>query len=65
LKSFNDNIKLAIYWVCLGASLVVYAHENFASKDAIKKLDTVSTQADITRLENKIDRINDYLLEHK
>ena len=35
----KDEIKYAIYMIVLGASLVVYAHANFASKSTVEKMD--------------------------
>lgn len=65
----NEQLKLIIYWVGLGASLVVYAHANFATKEKVDKntakLESVATDKDIERLENKLDLITKYLLERK
>lgn len=35
----REEIKFAIYMIVLGASLVVYAHSNFASKTTVEKMD--------------------------
>jgi hypothetical protein len=65
----NEKLKPIIYWVGLGASLVVYANSNFATKEQVdrntKKLESVVTKEDFNRLEVKIDAINTYLLNKK
>jgi hypothetical protein len=33
------EIKYALYLIFLGASLVVYAHANFATKSTVEKMD--------------------------
>ena len=35
----RDEIRYAVYMIALGASLVVYAHANFASKSTVEKMD--------------------------
>jgi len=65
----SEQLKIILYWVGLGCSLVVYAHANFTTKDELKDLRAqVSRQAekeDIRRLERKIDKLTNYLLERK
>lgn len=66
---FFDQLKLVISWVGLGASLVMYAHANFTTKEEVNKLETkVEKQAskdDITRIEKKLDTLTEYLLNNK
>jgi hypothetical protein len=65
----SEQLKIILYWVGLGCSLVVYAHANFSTKDELKDLKIqVSKQAeksDIERLERKIERLTTFLLERK
>lgn len=35
----RNEIKYAVYMIALGASLVVYAHANFASKSTVEEMD--------------------------
>lgn len=34
----KNEIKYAVYLIVLGASLVAYAHSNFATKDDVKEM---------------------------
>jgi HAMP domain-containing protein len=65
----EDKLKTIIAWVGLGASLVVYAHANFAAREDLEKnterLDRVATSDDMKRLEAKVDGITLYLLNNK
>jgi hypothetical protein len=66
---FGDQLKSIIYWVGLGASLIVYAHANFSTKEAVlkveKKIEGQASKEDILRLENKVEKIYDHLLRTK
>jgi hypothetical protein len=65
----DAKLKLIIYWFTLGAGLVLYAHANFSTVDQVNKIEikveNQATSQDIYRLEAKIDKIKDYLLERK
>lgn len=65
----NLNLKQIIYWVGLGAFLVVYAHANFSTTKQVEKLEEKverqATSSDIARLEGKIDTLTFYLLKGK
>lgn len=67
--NITDQLKPVIYWVGLGASLVVYAHGNFTTKEEVSKLEEKvekqATKEDVARLEGKIDALNNYLLNKK
>lgn len=69
MGKLSEQLRLIIYWIGLGASLVVYAHANFATKESVvlntAKLEKVATHRDIARLESKIDQLTLYLLENK
>jgi len=63
----NKNVEFAVWLIgtglILGTSLVVYAHSNFATKEAIielkesrnRELDDIKSS--LQRIENKIDSI--------
>lgn len=65
----DQKLKAVIYWVGLGASLVVYAHANFTTKDEVNKLELKverqATKEDVNRLEVKIDKVVEHLLNTK
>jgi cell wall assembly regulator SMI1 len=65
----TEQLKPIIYWVGIGASLIVYAHANFATKERVEentaKLESVATVKDIDRVEKKLDDLTRYLLENK
>jgi hypothetical protein len=69
MNLFNERIRLVIYWVGLGAGLVVYAHANFSTVKQVdkieKKIEGHATKSDIIRLESKIDNLTMYLLGAK
>lgn len=65
----TNQLKQIIYWVSLGASLVVYASANFSTKEEFKKLEkkveNQATKEDIKDLSSKIDNLTNYLLNKK
>lgn len=69
MLGFDDKLKQVIAWVGLGASLVVYANANFANKEQVnsntKKLEGVATKEDVARVEGKVDKLTEYLLNSK
>lgn len=69
MDKINEQFKFIIYCVCLGISLVVYAHANFTTvkqTDRLEnKLSSTASVNDVTRLEGKLDIIISYLLERK
>jgi len=69
----TDQLKQIISWVGLGASLVVYAHANFPTKETVNKLeekverqasrdDMQATRDEVKALGEKIDKLTHYLL---
>lgn len=69
MLGLEDKLKQIIAWVGLGASLVVYANTNFATKEQVEKntdkLEKTANADDIKRLEGKIDTLTEYLLNRK
>jgi len=65
----TEQLKQIIYWVSLGASLVVYASANFSTKEELnkleKKVEYQATKEDIKELSLKIDSLTNYLLNSK
>jgi hypothetical protein len=65
----TDQLKHIIYWVSLGASLVVYASANFSTKEEMlkleKKVENQASKEDIKELSSKIDNLTNYLLNNK
>ena len=65
----QSDIKLAIYFISLGAALVTYAHSNFGTSKELEslvvKVDRKASSDDITRLEHKIDAILFKLMDGK
>lgn len=65
----DAKLKMILYWISLGAGLVLYAHANFSTVDQVNKIERrvekQATSDDIYRLERKVDSINEYLLNHK
>ena len=54
----KEQIKYAIYLICLGASLVVYAHATFATKDRVKTL-----HEDVREIRQDVKFIRERLIE--
>jgi hypothetical protein len=65
----NNVIMQIIFYISLGASLVVYAHANFSTKSQVDKIenkvDRQATIKDIERIEKKIDKLLLHLLSEK
>jgi len=54
------NIKLAIYFIGLGASLVIYAHANFSTKDMIKDI-RENRNREVDKIDHRLDRMESKL----
>lgn len=57
----KKELKQIIYYVMLGASLVAYAHTNFATKYEITEVknhvDGLADKTDLRRIEEKLDTL--------
>ena len=56
----KTDIKFAVYLIALGASLVVYAHATFTTKDVATDI-----KDDVKEIRQDVKEIKYYLLENK
>lgn len=62
------NIKLAIYLIGLGASLVIYAHANFSTKATVERIERYqkdredTLKSDIKDIKSDIKFIKDCMI---
>lgn len=55
---FMKNLKLVLYFIGLGASLVVYAHATFTTKETVK-----GVQSDVKAITSSLREIRDGVVE--
>jgi p-aminobenzoyl-glutamate transporter AbgT len=69
MNKFPEQFKFVIYCIGLGVGLIVYAHANFSTvKQADKlelKISSLATSNDVSRVENKVDKILFHLIGKK
>ena len=65
----GSDLKQLIYWVGLGAGLVVYAHANFATAKQVDKVEdevrSLATRDDLKAIDAKLNLVLGAMLKEK
>lgn len=56
----REQVKYALYLICLGASLVVYAHNTFTTKERVNTL-----HEDVREIRQDVKYIREKLIEFR